>query len=389
MSDLSGYWAYDIIDLWLLGGIITTSAVVLFFYIYYYRIVVAQCRCSDEKSEQRRLPSVSVVIVANNSATHLAQTLPAILEQDYPDFEVIVVNDGSTDDTEMLVKSLQRSHSNLYGTYLPQSQDKRWGRKRMAMTIGIKAAKKEIVLFTEPFCVPLSNRWILRMASAFDSQIQFVAGHSVFCNEEKTLSSRKIAFDNLQFSMRYLSAILREKPFAATYRNLAMKRTAFFEAKGFASVLNHEYGEELLLNKLMAKGNTNIALGAEAYVQSILDNDEDFIWKGYKTAFQKVQTHFRESIPFSLEAISRSLLVVLWLALLGKSLWHQQFAALALATALATGTFVFEVASLNRVSKALHAGKYYLLYPYFVLMQPIRNYRYKLRKVKNRNIGDI
>ena len=135
---------------------------------FYGRPVRAARQLSAEPEPETEVtwPSVSVIICASNEAEHLRQTLPLILEQDYPNFEVIVVNVGSTDDTDELLSQFKARYEHLYYSYTPQ--DTRYlSQRKLALTIGIKAAKNERLLFTEAFCEPVSPHWIKSMIGGY------------------------------------------------------------------------------------------------------------------------------------------------------------------------------------------------------------------------------
>lgn len=131
----------------------------------------------DEVHFGRELPPLSVVICARNESENLRRNLPTILKQDYPDFEVIVINDGSTDESEDLLSALEEEYPNLYHSFTPDSA-RYISRKKLALTLGIKASKHDWLVFTEADCAPVSNQWLRRMARNFTSSTDIVLGYS-------------------------------------------------------------------------------------------------------------------------------------------------------------------------------------------------------------------
>lgn len=383
------YFDFDTIEAILLGVFAIFILVELFFYLYYYKAPLRYARKhSDDvpSTDKSTCPSVSVVIVSSDAALHLEKTLPLILEQDYPNFEVIVVNNGSTDETDVLIKSLQSNYSNLYGTYLPLSRDNIFGRKKLAMTIGVKAAKNDVILFTEAYCMPISEHWIATMMTQLTTTTSVVAGYSCFFEPPYSFASRLIAFDNLAYSLQYLSMIIHENPFSATFRNLAIRKNIFFKHKGFASVLNYEQGEELFLNQLVREENTEVCLSQDSFVKSTLDKSEKYVWQEYKIAYQHIKKYFRGtgSWIFGLESFSRYWLIILWSVLLAKSILDLQFAAITIATLLALIIIIIQLVTINKSAKLLKSGKFYFSWFLLHLLQPIRNFSFKRRKDKSR-----
>lgn len=391
MDYISAYLDFDTVELILLAIFIFFFCIELFYYLFFYKAPqkhIQKLETSEDRedSSTQELPSVSVLIVSTNEAYHLEKSLPKILEQQYPNFEVIVVNNGSTDETEDLVTSLQREYSNLYGTYLPLSRDNIFGRKKLAITIGAKASKNEVILFTEPYCLPQSEKWIATMIQQLSKDKAVVAGHSSFYEKPRTFATRLIAYDNLMYCLQYFSMILKGKPFSATYRNLAIRKKLFFEHKGFASVLNHEHGEELLLNQILTKDNTTLCLNEDAFVISNLEDDEKFVWKGNKAAYQKIKKHFKGigSWIFRIESCSRFALLLSWLLLVAKSVLDFQFVTLIIATVLAIVLIIIQMRTINKAGKILKSGKYYFSWPILNMLQPFRNLYFKRIKDKSR-----
>jgi cellulose synthase/poly-beta-1,6-N-acetylglucosamine synthase-like glycosyltransferase len=111
---------------------------------------------------------VSVIICARNEEANLRRNLPLVLKQDYSDFEVIVVNDASTDGTEDLLYELQRQYSHLRSTFIRENDHVRAG-KKLALTVGMKSAKNDWVLLTDADCYPSTDQWIYFMQRNFTS----------------------------------------------------------------------------------------------------------------------------------------------------------------------------------------------------------------------------
>lgn len=173
---LSSVFDFSIID-WIIVAALLLFFIIqlLFYFLLYKKPYSYQSKKGEATVSENDLPPVSVVIVSKNDSENLAKHLPAILNQEYPDFEVVVVNMGSTDETDMVLKRLEQSYDNLYHTYVPQEAEE-WNEKKLALTLGIKAAKNNVLLFTEPYCRPVSNRWIKEFAAEFAEGKEVVLG---------------------------------------------------------------------------------------------------------------------------------------------------------------------------------------------------------------------
>ena len=150
----------------------------IYYFGLYNRIHVRNKTVRKEETHfSRELPPLSVILCARNEADNLRKILPAILEQDYPQFEVIVINDASTDETEDVLGYMEEKYPHLYHSFTPDSA-RYISHKKLALTLGIKASKHDWLVFTETNCMPASNQWLKLMARNFTSQTQIVLGYS-------------------------------------------------------------------------------------------------------------------------------------------------------------------------------------------------------------------
>ena len=220
----------------------------------------------DEVHFGRELPPLSVVICARNESENLRRNLPTILKQDYPDFEVIVINDGSTDESEDLLSALEEEYPNLYHSFTPDSA-RYISRKKLALTLGIKASKHDWLVFTEADCAPVSNQWLRRMARNFTSSTDIVLGYSGY-ERGKGWLHKRASFDSLFTSLRYLGFALAGKPYMGIGRNLAYRKELFFKVKGFSTHLNMQRGEDdLFINQVANENNTRVETSPDAVIR--------------------------------------------------------------------------------------------------------------------------
>ena len=151
---------------YIIGGIVAALALVQVIYLFVVYGATHRRYMAEQKGKLRlsdKQPGMSVIITTSDQEEMLAKHLPRILEQDYPDFEVIVVDDNSKDDTQELLERLARQYPNLYVTHTSDSI-RYISHKKLALTLGIKAAKKEWLVFTEANCYPTSRAWLSRLA---------------------------------------------------------------------------------------------------------------------------------------------------------------------------------------------------------------------------------
>jgi len=211
---------------------------------------------------------VSIVICAKNEAENLLEHLPLILEQDYPDFEVIVVNDCSDDDSQNILEKFQEKYSNLRLSQIKHDEKFTHG-KKLALTIGIKAAKNEWLLLTDADCKPESNQWIAAMQRNFTPESEIILGYGGY-EVEKGFLNKLIRFDSFFIALQYLSFALIRMPYMGVGRNLAYRKSLFMKNKGFASHAHIQSGDDdLFINEVANGKNTRAEYSIESHTRSI------------------------------------------------------------------------------------------------------------------------
>lgn len=254
----------------LLSVLILSFLIQLGFYFIPYTAILRRTRKlrNGNIAHSIEQPPVSVIICARNEGENLHRFLPLVLEQNYRDYEVIIVNDGSCDDTENIIKELQKVYNNLYITNIPQ-ETRIISHKKLAITVGVKAAKNEILLFTDADCRPLTPDWITTMVRNFDNQTEFVLGHGGYYRENGFVS-KMVSYDTLTIAMQYMGFALLGHPYMGVGRNMAYRRSTFFRLKGFAGFLHVASGDDdLLINAFGKKHNTRIEPSCEAETLSL------------------------------------------------------------------------------------------------------------------------
>ncbi len=247
----------------LFGLFLFTAIIQLVYYCYLYSKIA-----SYRRSPQLKKHPISVIVCARNEAENLRNNLPFVLEQKHHDFEVIVVNDCSTDDTEDVLGDLLKKYKNLKVTNIPPDKKFTHG-KKLAVTLGIKASQNEWLVFTDADCHPLSDQWLNRLQENFTDKSEIVLGLGKY-SPDKGLLNSYIRYDTLVIAMQYLSYALAGKPYMGVGRNLAYRKSLFFNNKGFASHYGILSGDDdLFVNETATKQNTSVEFHPESHTTSI------------------------------------------------------------------------------------------------------------------------
>lgn len=243
-------------------AIVCFSVQILFYLIFYIPFIFRRKRVLQENEEP-----VSIIICAKNEEENLRNNLPKILEQDYSKYEVIVVNDGSLDNTEELLGELREKYKNLRFTSIPDDQKFNRG-KKIALTVGIKAASHENLIFTDADCYPKSKNWIKTIQHNFNDDKHIILGYGAY-ETIKGFLNKLIRFDTMYIALQYFSFAYIGIPYMGVGRNLAYKKSIFFKNKGFASHSHILSGDDdLFVNEVANSKNTTIELSNEAHTMS-------------------------------------------------------------------------------------------------------------------------
>lgn len=327
----------------------------------------------------QELPPISVIICAREESENLRRNLSAVLEQDYPQFEVIVINDGGTDESEDYLTLLEDKYPHLYHSFVPDSS-RYISRKKLAITLGIKASKHDWLVFTNANCLPQSNQWLRLLARNFTSRTQIVLGYSGY-ERGKGWLHKRVSFDNLFTSMRYLGFALAGSPYMGIGRNLAYRKELFYQQKGFSAHLNLQRGDDdLFINHVATPENTRVETDADAIIriQPVLRTKD---WREEKISYASTARfyHGGERWLAGLETSSRLAFYGAWIATLVLGIMHFHWLVAGIAFLAFLLRFAVQAFIINTTAKDLEEKRrYYFTLPVFDLLQPLQSLRWKL-----------
>lgn len=224
---------------------------------------------AKSKSASSKNISISVIICAKNEAENLKKFLTSIINQDYEKFEIVLINDASSDDTLDVMKTFEEQHNNIKIVDV-ENNEAFWGNKKYALTLGIKAASHNFLLFTDADCKPVSNQWIKEMSSQFNNEKTVVIGYGAYKKKKFNLLNALIRFETIFTAIQYFSYAKIGMPYMAVGRNLAYRREEFFNANGFMSHMQIRSGDDdLFVNQVANKSNTALCFSKDSFTESI------------------------------------------------------------------------------------------------------------------------
>ncbi len=229
------------------------------------------------KENQNSAIPVSIIICAKNEYTHLKENILLLLEQDYPLFELIVVNDGSTDQTAQYLNELSQKYSKLKVCTLSLDAPKKYPGKKNALAHACEAAQYEILLLCDADCKVQSQNWITRMVENFDDHVDIVAGYGGY-DFKNTVLNYFIRWETLHSFVLYSSFAKRGRAYMAVGRNMAIRKALLQKAQNDPRWVLSPSGDDDLLVQIGAQKN-NVRI--EARMGSFTYSPAKDNWKSY------------------------------------------------------------------------------------------------------------
>lgn len=243
-------------------------ALIVVISIVYSSIFLQLGFYNNSSLEKHKGSSVSILVCAKNESENLKKLIPRLLSQNHPSFEIILINDASTDDTLEVMEHFAENHPSIKLVNV-KSNENFWGNKKYALTLGIKKASYTNLLFIDADCTPNSNNWISLMTYKLNTENQIFLGYGPYL-KEKGLLNKLIRFETLLTAIQYFGFALKGMPYMGVGRNLAYKKELFFKNNGFINHIKIASGDDdLFINENATKTNTAICVEEESFTYSI------------------------------------------------------------------------------------------------------------------------
>ncbi len=365
---------------YIIGGVIGALTLVQLLYLFIVYGAIHRRYIAEQKGTLKlsdKQPGMSVIITASDQEEMLAKHLPLILEQDYPDFEVIVVDDNSKDGTKELLERLVRQYPNLYMTHTSDSI-RYVSHKKLALTLGIKAAKKEWVVFSEPNCYPTSQQWLARLACHCSDSVDVILAYSNY-ERKPGFANLCYMYDTLLQQVRLLGLTLLKGGYMGIGRNMAYRRELFFTHKGYSRHLDLERGEDdLFIYEHVPAKRITADINIDSAVRC---SSGSTIWKNDKLSrlFIRTKMHGLRPCMFSFDTWTRTLL---YIAIAGSITigciehWWYLIGITTLLWFIYLGCRIFVF---HRMARELDERRYNVSIPLFDILHPLWELYYNIR----------
>ena len=241
---------------------VVAAVVQLGYYISFTSLLFHK---TSTKSFDEFIP-VSVIVYAKNNAQHLTRLIPLLQEQEYKNYELIFINDASNDETLVVMKKFQDNDSRIKIVNV-KNNEAFWGNRKYALTLGIKSAKHEQLLFIDADCMPSSKKWIKEMIVHFSESKSIVLGHGVYASKKYSFLNILIQFDKLLSTIQSFSYTKLGSSYVADGKNLAYKKSEFYSVNGFINHIKIESGHhDLFIRDASTSSNTTIVVSPNSFI---------------------------------------------------------------------------------------------------------------------------
>jgi glycosyltransferase involved in cell wall biosynthesis len=370
---------HDNLFLLALFAIFAFSATIQLFYYLFFYLAVYLHKTSVLRTKKE---PVSIIICARNAAEDLRNFLPGVLEQDYPDYEVIVVNDCSEDHSNEILQKFQAQYRHLKISNV--NKDPQFTHyKKFAQFIGIKAAKNDILLFTEVDCQPESDKWLEAMTAHFDDKINFVLGYGGYLSE-KGLLNKYIRYDSMTIAMQFLGMAVRGLPCMGVGRNLSYRRSVFFSNKGYGAHNHLISGDDDLFVNANASGiNTCVEFRNGTHTRAVpYSGIKDWILQKKKHRTTAPYYKFRDKLLLRTEPFTRIIFYSTFIILLSFSfLWPFVLAVFGL-------RLIIQIIVYSLVQKKLNEPELIIYSLLFDIFSPVINSFVFFSNARNRFVNN-
>ncbi|WP_452221675.1 glycosyltransferase [Lacinutrix salivirga] len=252
----------------LLDILFYTFVAIVCIQVIYYGVVFGNFAFAKPKKLDSNTATVSVIICAKNEEDNLKTFLPTILNQNYSNFEVVLINDASSDNTLEVMEHFKTLHDNIKIVNV-KNIEAFWGNKKYALTLGIKAAKHELLLFTDADCKPVSLNWITNMTAPINNTQSIVLGYGAYYKIKNSLLNKLIRYETLLTAIQYFSFAKLGMPYMGVGRNLAYKKEEFFNTNGFIKHIQVRSGDDdLFINEAANSNNTTVCFSKDSFTYS-------------------------------------------------------------------------------------------------------------------------
>lgn len=245
-----------------------------------YVIVYSRLAFTSQTTNKKSIDyePVSVIVYIKDQEEKLTTFLTSLINQNYPQFEIILVNNASEDNSLDILESFERQFPNAKLVNVANNEAF-WGNKKYALTLGIKVTSYDRYVFVDPTVMPANLNWLASLTSNFSTKKKVVIGHTSILKKKKSFLNKLMRYQNMFKSINLFSWAALGKPFHGNAQNQAYNKELFFKVNGFIEHMKTPFGDEYaFINQIGTSRNTAAAIHPDSFV--ITESDNKFsTWK--------------------------------------------------------------------------------------------------------------
>ena len=294
----------------LLYSFLAVTTINCVYYLLFFRFSLLKHASSNKDVN---VP-VSILVYSKNEQEKLTDFLHQFDKQTHANYELILINNASSDETRYIFEDYQKTHNNVSIVNVINNENF-WGSRKYALTLGIKKAKFDNLLFTTTSAIFDSKNWITENVGLLSKNKQIVVGHSYFEKKGGFLNTL-IRFSEIVSNLQNYGLAAISKPYQASQYNFGYSKALFFETNGFSDHMSINQGaEDLFLKKNATSKNTVLATSAASLVKK--EAPKSFSkWLDYKVAKKQIAKHYNFNVKFNNSVFGLSQFTFFVLALL-------------------------------------------------------------------------
>lgn len=287
--------AHQVASFYRCPTMITTTFIVmsvaLLVVLLYHLFFFARVAFKQEELEPDRVKPVTVVICARDEALHLERLIPLLLNQDHEQFEVLVVNDRSTDQSADILRWMEMDNENLRVVSIPPNSRGEAG-KKMALWIGMREAKYPHVVVTDADCTPASRDWLALMAAGMPDGKSIVVANSPY-ERGSGITNILERYDGAMKALQFLGFAKAGIPYMGVGRNLGYQRDLFLQSKDKVKGWQNMSGDDdLFVNAVASAQNTTALMDPDSFMFTRATTDLRTWWRR-KRRHYTTAVHYR------------------------------------------------------------------------------------------------
>ncbi|MDE6338538.1 MAG: glycosyltransferase [Muribaculaceae bacterium] len=383
---------------WALTALALILALITVLWFMRPMITVGNHHAPEEQPPFDKAPKVSVIVCTGSREEELINHLDALTQQDYPDYEIIVVCDTTSESSEILAESCAHRYGNVYVTFIPPGSHN-LSRRKLALTLGMKAAKGDVVVTTVSTATIPSAQWLSALTAPFrgprrkDIEISLGYSHQDYA-QMKGLNRWYREFDSLMTDSRWLGYALAHDPYRGDGFNLAISKDLFFRHKGYSRSIGLQAGDDdIFIHEVATPQNTEAVLSPDSILRIEWGDASSRIWKARKEQYD-FTSHWLPQTPFTLAgafsamqwiipALCVAAAVIAYIFRFDDfaadhSLMLELLAVIPVALLVYGGFLLAETLIYRRCASRMQATRLWWALPWFMLLRPLNNIIFRL-----------